>query len=352
MQIRISEKLTVFSHKMGSKVILPKTTLEVQIFPTKIIFLDLENLEKKESFCILDLKGPFKNFTILQDIEKAIIEVFGFCENGFFKYKIFADNKKIKILLLKAPNNFITFLKNKKKEVLRQKELFIIKMKIKVFEKKSLEKLFLDVHKKPDIFFIFKRLDLKEILPFWFCLGKDLDLKKKKINLFKEMEKMVFEKCSKILLESVLLKIFQKFFSDLFSPRTFDEKYQNIDIEIDKKISPLVLLEQGACFIRSLFFIEEENSFKILPFLLPSFFSGRFINIESSVGKFDIVWSKKKLKKMILKSTKTKKILFSISKIKSFRLKENRGEKGKIFKADEFIYIEKDKIYFFDRFQK
>jgi len=108
-------------------------------------------------------------------------------------------------------------------------------------------------------------------------------------------------------------------------------------------------LKEGKELIRELFFKEEKRKINMLPLLLPSFSFGRFINIESSYGRFDIQWSKKLLKKMIFYSSFSGEIEFQLQKkIKTFRLKE----KNKILKKPFKLEVEKNKIYLFDRFQK
>jgi len=349
--IKIFKKLILFKN-FKTSLILPKTSLEFTIFPTKIEIRDKEKkFEKLEYF--LDFKSVY-NLKIFLNLEKYFIKVRGFSKEGFFNYEIALLEDSVNLIVKKGDLSINgKILKNKKSFL-----LFPLK-NFKSF-KENPENIYLGVDKKMDMESIKKREDLKEILPVWFKLANNVlvELPKKLegiATLFEELEKLL-KKGDKKGVETLFLDIFRSGFYGIFSPRLLDEDHFGVikrDTKISKNSSDLILLKKGAEFIRKLFFEEKKNRVEILLNLLPSFFSGRFVDIESSFGIFDLKWSKKLLKEMVLKSKIDGKISFKFqSKIKSFRVRETKREKGTIFKSSSVLNIKKEKIYLFDRFQK
>jgi hypothetical protein len=272
-------------------------------------------------------------------------------EKKYFKYEVFLRDKKINLLLKRAPCRSIN-LKDGKKLFL--KKAYPLPLKVKDFcinEKR--EKLFLGVSKSLNMENIRRRMDLKEIFPILFYMGQMVPETLSK-NLFKYEGVATLLKSCKT--EKDFLKLFSAGFFSIFTPRLFDNQFQGIvdnDLKISKNATPLILLEKSRNLIRKIFFEEENNKIKILPSLFPSFHSGTLLNVQSSFGIFNINWSKKLLKKIIFKSFKDEEIDFEFqSKIKTFRVRENKRDRGKLFKTKTPFIAEKNKTYFFDRFCK
>lgn len=328
MKIKIFKKNIFFTHLPRTKMVVPKTSLKVEISPAKIVFFNEK--EKKEFF----LDGIFDGFTIFLNMEKFLIEVRGFSHLGFVKYKIFYEDKKVFLLFEKADKKFSVF-DGKKKIVDFLKKRILVPLFFEYNQKNPLEKLYLGCDKKQDMEMIKRRKDLKEILPIWFSVGNILPFQKK--PLIEKFDERFF------------MDIFQTYFTGIFFPRKEDEDhYGKLHLNIK---NPLNLLKEGSCLIKEIFFKEEKNSIVILPkYYFPS---GRFINIGSHVGSFDLMWSNGILKKMVLRSKKDAELSFLFNKkIKTFRMRNSLDRKGNIFKSFEKIPIEDKKTYFFDRFQK
>ena len=355
MRINIATKLCPFSRICGSRIIIPKTTIEVVVFPTKLRFYNREKNKKNPDLDLdLDFKGPFDKFFIFQNLEKFHVEVNGFSKEGFIRYIIGVKEEKIFIEIKKTPSQKVFLLIKNKKYKVSLNSPFFLPLKTKYMEPSKIEKLSLGMHKKQDVELIQRREDLREILPIWYALGQLLPTLKYKYEgvatLLTKCKKLI-DKKDKIELEKLFLTIYKAGFRSIFSPTLLDDKFQSIintkKLKISESASSLVLLKKGYEFIRSLFLCENKNQIEILPTLLPSFHCGRVLNLKLSIGIVHIEWSKKLLKKMILHSKKDAKIRLKLQpSIKSFRIKE------KYYKASDLIGLKKDQIYYFDRFQK
>ncbi len=370
MKIKADQDLRVFSHLPGIQLLLPGTLITVRVFPTKLEFRQLDQSELLLEVD-LELKGDFKDFTVFQDLEKRVIEVQGFSKTGFFRYQLLEEGKekRIKIYLLKAPKKALTFQfkKEKQKVLAKQSALLPLKLEnIRIIEPSDTELLSLGMHKKLDFELLKRRADLRELLPLWFRLGQITPAKPfvvtGTLSLLKDLEKVVQEK-QKNEAKLLLSRIFKTGFEGLFLPRLSDDQYQGLvtgrinksDQVVDQKASSSLLLSYGSTLIRALFFQEEKEKeqklWKILP--VSTFFAGRFINLKTELGLLQIEWTKKLLKKMILKADKSGKIKLSLQReLLTFRLRTFLKAKGKIFDKSDSLTIESGQRYFFDRFQK
>ncbi len=66
-------------------------------------------------------------------------------------------------------------------------------------------------------------------------------------------------------------------------------------------VSPLAFLTEGARLIRNHFIEEEPNGIKILPALPPECHAGRLINVAIKGVNLDLEWSKKTIRRLILR---------------------------------------------------
>jgi hypothetical protein len=84
-QISIRERFLPFSHTPGISLLFPGSSLKFQIYPTLIKIQDL--LGEVEEEISLPLEGAVSGFTVVQDLEKGAILVFGKDARGFFRFK-------------------------------------------------------------------------------------------------------------------------------------------------------------------------------------------------------------------------------------------------------------------------
>ncbi len=285
---------------------IPYTTWEVEVFPTKLKFRNLSNgkIEERD----VPVQGAVKNFTILLDLEKGKLEVFGTGKEGYFRYTI--DEEKFPFLL-------------------RQKQPVCKK------------RLSLGNHKKQDWELIQKRCDLAEIFPFWLRLAAlipEVPLPKKGVGT------------TVLLEEGKLMETFQAAFQGILSPRLEDENHLGLIPEetIPASFSPIGIIHEGARQIQNLFFVEEKNKWHFLPSLPKELHAGRFIFVETVDGDvIHLEWSKKELKGVIIDPAKTRSIdLVLQSSLKSFRIRKSLRQRGvKANRNQPLELVEKQRLY-------
>ncbi|NGX29683.1 MAG: hypothetical protein KR126chlam4_00087 [Candidatus Anoxychlamydiales bacterium] len=354
MQIKIKQKFNIISHRLGTKFLIVNSTYFVQIFPGLLHFKDLNSDKNFKIF--LEFIGPVKNFTIFQDLQNGNIKVSFQTQQGFLSYKIFNSEKATCINFERLPHDELSIKLDKTKKI---KPKTSINLPIAIsYTKKPEEFLFLGIHKKQDLDFINKRENFMEILPFLFLYSqffKNVQTKKclRENCIVRELkEKIQNRKRNEI--EDQFIKVYKAHFSDSFIPRVNDEDFQNIiPIIKEKDASPLHILRKLFYIIKSILIDQKLDEISILPAIPISFHTGKALNINLPIGSFDIEWSKKLIKKLIFRPKKDIKLkLHFQSKITTYRLKIFIKQKGKFFKNRDFLSFEKDKTYYFDKFQK
>lgn len=323
MVIKISERLRPFSHTPGTFCIIPKSDVEVQIFPVLLRFKDKD--------FPLPLKGPIKDFTVTLDLEKARVQVFGHSPDGHFNYT-----------LSQTPSGIELDFKGKKEVIINSSP----------YDLSSIERLSLGMSKAQDWDLVRRRADLKEILPVWFCLGQMVpevtDCKSFSGTL------ALLEKCQNLEVDS-FLNLFHAGFHGIMAPRLFDDQFHGISSEVkDTNVSPLLLLKKGAKTIRSLFFQEKEDKLYILPSLPPEFHAGRLMGLHDSSGnRIDLEWSKKILRSMVVRAKEDGCIHFQFQKkIKTYRLRRSLKDRGRVMQASDPLQVQAGQTLYLDRFQK
>lgn len=373
MYIDVRYPIKPCSHQMGEKCLIPQTTWVAQIFPTKLCLFNQKFTDSQEKIeFIWELEGPFFAFTVLQDLERKELRVFANTPRGWLKYTLYAHEQGFCIFFKKIPQkkcvykyltNMRIFLHNRPQNIITEKNSLDIPMKLECALKRPLEKLFLGVNKSLDIFGIKKRMDLKEIFPLWFYLGQQIPQVSQNIGgtaQFLNIIEKEIEIKNRQELEDNFLRLFLTSFSHLLVPRLHDQEFQGIfpdrlqETEMQKHtVSPLVIVQKGAALIRSLFFQQKKNQLMILPLLFSQFVSGRLKNVQcEDLGILDFQWSKGILLKMVFYPEKNSTLYLQIPQVKNFRLKKKKKERGVILSTQEPIAVEKELVYFFDRFQK
>ncbi len=343
--IEIRDRFCPFSHTPGIKCLLPGSFVIVQVFPGKLYLEDLQNGLSREFFW--DIQGPVRGFTCEEDLEKGIVRVFGNSEGKFFRYTISSLEKGVQIHLEKG------YLGD---ELKSGKKILPFKTFVPFSNK---ERLSLGVNKQQEWEMVRRRLDFREIFPFWLKLA----------NFFQPLTRRDFSGTAVILKEcqskiekaqkkEVLLsfeKLFLSSFSAMLVPRLFDDEYQNLVKvkEITSNEDPFIILTEGARLIRRLFIEEKTSSLSLLPCLPASFTSGRFINLALAFGTLDMEWSKKILRRVILKANKKANLNLTLQpEIKRFRMRFSTKERGSTLLNETSIILEPGRSYLFDRFLK
>lgn len=346
MHIKIAERLHPFSHQSGTFCLIPYTTWEVQVFPTRLYF---RNLQTSKDFDLrLSLKGPVKNFTVEEDLEQGFIRIFGESLEGYIEYLIEKDKIHFKKLPL---TGILCGTKTVHKGMSYELPLQIAALT------DSKERLSLGMHRSQDWDMVKRRADLKEIFPIWLRLAALIP--EEKITQLPDVGTLtLLNACQKAIdqgeknhLVPLFTQLFQVAFQGILSPRLSDELFLGIvpDAKIPPQLSPLVILHLGAKLIRSLFFKEEGEMISFLPTLPPEFHSGRFILGD----EISIEWSKKLIKKIIWKSKDDREVLLKLqSPIQSFRLRHSLKDRGKKIFKNQSILLKAGQLTYLDRFEK
>lgn len=334
MRIKIAGQLKPFSHQAGISCMLPGSSYKLQLFPTKVA---VYNLSKANPKLIQELpipvQGPVKDFTVVLDLERGEVEIFGHAISGFFRYWIAPEGRGISINTSTNPK--------------------------RAFE---LEKLSLGCNKAQDWELVVRRGSLDEIFPHWFQLAQWMpEIEVEKL----EGTALLLKSCEEAIDSGHPERIYPEFkklylagFYGLMVPRLKDDQYQgivsdaNLPIE-NESLSPIFLLTEGARLIRRLFVEQEDDVVNILPHMPPEFHSGRLKNIRiGDWGTVDIEWTKKFIRTMIFNADRSGDLSFSFKHVKDFRVREIEGAKGERHANNATLAIQQGHRYLFDNFQQ
>lgn len=328
MRINIAERLRPFSHVPGTACLVPKSATIVQIFPALLRFLEKE--------IALPVVGPVKDFTVELDLEKALIRVFGHTANGYMRYLIFKEDKRIVVKFEKFPHKMDSIFIDDKEMIGPDVQ----------------ERLSLGSHRGQDWQLVQRRQDLTDIFPIWLRLSQMLppaEVTSYLLNCAEESKKDRRE------IIPAFLNLFNAHFYGILAPRLFDDQYQGLIPNKEKlTMLPTDLLKQSGNLIRSLFIDEQKNEIFILPHLPPQFHSGRFVDVELTNGDhLSFEWSKKLLRRLIWIPQSDRIVKLTLQKsITSFRMRRSLKEKGKMVSSDEAISLISGQKLYLDRFQK
>lgn len=361
MKIKLTEKYKPFSHEAGTSLLIPRSSWKATLFPAKIQLENLMSLGSTEVQEIIPhIEAPLKQFTVMQDLERGWVRVFGQGPQGYFSYRLVASSHEINLFLERGPEEGISFTYDGETRVLMRKEELIIPTSIPGFPKVTKEKMHFGCNKKQDWQLVKRRKNVEEILPIWFELGKHvpthpiLDVGTSKLLARCEQE-IKGKENDKI--GSSFIELFNAGFEGILSPRLSDETHLGYGIhanDIPKEASPLVLLGEGARLIRSLLVQKREKGFAILPCLPKELHAGRFTKVQlSDTLSADFEWSKKLLRRLVLHPKKDQEVTLTFqSSIHTFRLRTGRRGRGKTQAVGTSIGLKADTLYILDRFQK
>lgn len=376
MRIEIASRFHPYSHLPGTYFILPGSSLRIQIFPTLLTVEDL-SLAKPVVLASVrfDLQGPLEGFTVVQDLEKGFLKIFGTTKKGFFRYRLIAlsNEEGICIHFEKVPDGVIQCKANGPWQLDQDAartgmSLFLSPKKldshdIQLYQIPRLDRLSLGSHKVQDWERIFRTADFLQILPLWYRLGQLISKADNRIpsqggtlTLLDSCQKTIEAKKTEDILPA-FRTLFLAGFDRWLAPRLFDTDFHGVirePLDIEEKISPLILLSKGTALIRSLFVQWEERSIHLLPALPPEFHCGRFLNIDCGAhGMLCIEWTKKALRKVIFKAYTTQSVAFTFARgEKRCRLRLNDKDRGTVYQAGNIIELTSGQNYWFDNFER
>ncbi|MBI3509000.1 MAG: hypothetical protein HY069_05160 [Chlamydiia bacterium] len=330
MKIQTLSRLKPFSHTPGTACFIPGTHWKLEAYPTLIKIGHYE--------IPLHVTGPVRDFTVELDLEHNCVWVFGQAKEGFYRLKIQATKKGFEIWADRTPKAGLCHGKG----TLQAKEHFLISENAGFSLPENGERLSLGAHKKQDWDLVWRRFDLREILPVLFDLGQKTPATGKKpskgpVNLLETGDWEAFCRAA---------------FSKILVPRLVDDHYQGLFTDSDLEGHASHLLSEAAKKIRDLFFRQCETHLHLLPQV--TFESGMLTHIQApGIGELDLEWSKGMLRRAILRAVKNAEVFLDLQKgIKSYRVRTKLKEKGRSQKANDLLRIETGKTYYLDRFQK
>jgi hypothetical protein len=259
----------------------------------------------------LEVPSPAKGFTVQQDLERNCVWIFG----QKWRAKVMASLAGVEIYLGSA--HLATYPTS---TILPQEEW---------------ERLSFGSRKVQDWDQIWRRGDLREILPSLFALGQRVP------PLSTSFER---PDCS-------LLEFCRAALHHILVPRPFDDQYQGIAWQLPSTTHPFAILVGAYQWIRSLFIRQEGHHLHLLP--APPFTVGRMTRIklhDPIHATLDLeMMQKSLLRRLILRPTLDTH-LFLHSPHTHFRLRSTLYPRGKVLSAQEPLSLQAGHIYCLDRF--
>lgn len=357
MRITIDGRFSPFSHRAGTHVLIPKTQIVVEVYPSRTRFYSCSSLDVYE----MDIQtaGYVDGFTVIQDLETQVVRVFGTAGHGYVSYELqFSDGHIVMHLLRSRSPLSITF----------QGETHMVppKGKLQLFPVTDyidcpLPRLAFGIHKSQNIDHITLRKDLRETLPFLYRIGKLSPKNSHHLqgNTTAELVQKIrdaIEARDKMGTTLALHEFFVIAIRDLFVPQLFDYRLQGLFTppETSKLHYDTSLLSDVAELIESLFLQQRGTSLLFLPLLLPILHAGRFITLRGLDKSYtlDMEWRSHKLRKVIFYSHTARDYHFILPKpLSTFRMRSSQADSGIVCHSGDLISMKKDTNYFFDRFQ-
>lgn len=383
--IKIATRNRPYSHRLGEEYLLPGTSLSLQLFPSCIKVIDISKDRDLIATLSLQIKGPMSCFTVMMDLEKGSLIVFGQTQCGYLRYRLLpVDQMGLALLMEKCPGEtllcelssdllygskeaLISFSLQKRFEIAAKEKLYLINPKLSsnATEKPSLvkERLSLGNHKAQDYCLMQRRCDPAEIIPIWYALSQFYLEEKQPIESFAKGTFALLEHCRQLTREkektnllSALMNLFKASYRGVFVPQLTDSYMQGFCLPeistIDSQPSIHLLTKSGA-LIRDLFFQVNESEVTLLPCIPPEFHCGRFLSLKASWGRCDIEWTKKKMRRAFFYFERDGKLTFNFPKaIKEFRLRKSPIDRGEVYQNFSSISYQTGNIFYLDRFMQ
>ena len=366
MHISIAERLRPFSHIPGTSTLLPGTCYEIEIFPCLFRIYDLKNNIRKFLFeGHLTFQGPVTQFTVCQDLEKGRITISGFSLEGWFRYHFLGSTQEegIRLLVDRAPHKKLHLHLFQESRIVEEKKAYDLIPFSSSHASFNLEKrprLSFGEHKSQDWENMWRRKQLRELLPFIYrlgCLTPPFSPSSSAVGTG-----YLLEICQQSLHEGhpeKTEKHWENFirtaFRHLLVPQLEDTYYQGIiplAFELPE-ISPLMLLPAAAQALQKLLIQQHAHSLLILPHLLPSLWCGRFTEVPLIGGGWiSMEWTKKCIRRMELHVEHDQDLALHFrSSIRQYRVRGQEEKSVKKISNHASLQLKKNVHYFFDQFE-
>lgn len=355
MSIEMTQRFKPFSHQPGVQCLLLGAQHACEIFPALLRIYDLTaSTPQLVDEVPFDFRGPVKEFTVCQNLDRGCIDVWGHAKQGYFVYHLVASGEE-KLFSL-------TFDKDPTGCLQRIAEAYAPRQRLPLpcsLYCSSFENLSFGIFKSQEWPMIHRRCSLAEILPFWFLLGQWISPQQKHLTgtamLLEKIEHSIVC-CEKDALRAELEILYRAGFQGILTPRLVDCEHQGFSlpkVTLEHQGSPLYLLYRGYWLIRRMLIDIWETNVQILPCLLPEFHCGKMTNLVlGSWGKLDFEWSKKTIRRMLFQPTINCSLSFCFSKgVSTYRLKEEYDIRGEKMQCGSRVDFSAGKLYYFDNFQ-
>lgn len=379
MRITIAQRYRPFSHVPGAFFVLPGSHLAFRIFPAMIQVNDLSGKSPRSVVEVeVNCRGPVSDFTVMHDLEKGCISVWGHTVDGYFRYRLTAIQWGVKegfiITVEKDLPRGLHFSCSRGYQlhaIEKTKPTWIVAKSdanasdIVPFVTTVTERLALGNHKLQENYLLQRHMDMTAIMPLWFLLGQ---LIPEHVSTAHKGTMQLLDKCSTAIQEKSSTKIVELFrnlfvagFSDGLVPRLHDEQFQGFDLSpfADRdEGSPLALLTEGSALIRRLFVQCDEGSdvrkIEVLPVLPPEFHAGRLLNAFcGTLGMLDLEWSKKTVRRMVFTANASMQVQFIFPReLRRVRLRSHSADRGIWIDCHAPLQVTAGSSYRFDRFEK
>lgn len=349
MKIDIAVRFRPFSHARVTETYLPFSSYLFKIYPAGLeVYDELDNLIATiEMTC----KSLIESFTVITDLEAGRIVVSGFSD-AYIRYELVALEKGNGFALLskKQHKHFTSSVHSDFFQVHQEENaLFLFKEQVgSLCKPKARERLSLGCHKAEDVELIWRRGDIREIVPIWFFMSQSV--------LAKEIQLSPLQ--DPIALQEKLFDVAHIGFRSVFVPEVHCRRLFGFEHPLQSPAasrSQIELLRSGFSFIKQQFIKEEGSTLHLLPVLAPQFHSGRLIDSLTVAGhRVSIEWTKKSMRRLqILPSSDDELLLRFPQEITScIQRSSKRDKKERHLLNGEVAILHKGEPLLLDNFQK
>lgn len=351
-KIVLKDSLKPFSSTPGVTFPYPKTLETVQFYPTAFILMD-ENQEKKR--VTFEFSSLVQEMRVFYHLTYQRFEMQLKFQKGIFHYHLekIEDQWKLEVKRCSVDAFLIGF----KKPLKKGDGHFFSFGASKEPLAKSFEILTFGCHKKSLLEKMYDRKDPKELFPFLFLLGQMKNKPSQRIkvgpfslldDVYQEMRKKNHDQ----LLEP-LKRLLKSFFSFSLLPHLQDiylwgDQKESCKLEDQKRFD---LLYHFYDVVRSFFFQRKQEKLFFFPHLPAQLDWGQGVHFQEKEFYFSFEWSKKTLKKIELHAQSERTFIFNFpSPLKHCRVQVDK--KSFSVNNGQSLLLEKNKTYFFDRFER
>jgi hypothetical protein len=357
--------------------------MAVQAYPTRLRLFSLaQSRERLLAEIALDVHGPVREFTLVLDLERSCIRLWGHAKEGYFRLRMvaLADQESVGLFWEKAPEAGIGLTLSGKlhwdrvgeaactqlesRYCAKAKDFLLLYHSLTMpfptaFEAGAATRLSLGSHRAQNWDSICQRLDLADVLPIWSNLSQQVKVpvlaEFNELALLQPLQQAVAEK-EPVRVQERLQELFRFAFRGILCPRWQDVEFQGLKVGEGVAVpdlSPMHLLHASGQVLSKLFLSADETLLAPLPCLPPELHAGRYLAVRTPWGEVDMEWSKKTVRRLIVRAEKDAEISVNLGKgLRSYRLRRNSKDNGAVLDESKPLRIEAGQHYFLDRFER